>query len=118
MRVPTPQDFVKAAGAQTEAILALPGLLIQLTTQVRMLTETLTGLNTLVAHVDQVLTDVEPGLRKLGQVLENPAIETIPDTLREINDNILPTLLKLKTLLDSSARFPGASLITGRRASP
>jgi hydroxymethylpyrimidine/phosphomethylpyrimidine kinase len=112
---------MKVASAQTEAVLAIPGLLIQLTTQVRLLTEALHAVNRVVAHVDEMLTDIEPGLKKLGQVLENPVIETIPDTIRDIQENVVPVMLKLRdtsnrlsALAESGARLPGASLITGR----
>ena len=123
-RIPTPADVVKAAQAQTEAMLALPGLLIQLTNQVRSLTEALATLQRLAGRVEQVMDEIEPGIKRLGRALDSPVVDQIPDTIRQIQENALPVIKQLRetqariaAIADSTGRLanlPGASLFRGR----
>ncbi len=124
-RLPTPTDVFKAAQAQTEAVLALPGLLIMLTQQVRALTESLAALQRLAIRVDSIVDDLEPGLHRLAVALDNPAVDGIPETFRQISENALPMIRQLRdtqariaTIADSTQRltsFPTALLAARRR---
>lgn len=127
-RLPTPTDVLKAAQAQTEAVLALPGLLVALTAQVRSLTESLATVQRLATRAEGLLDDLEPGLRRVAQVLDDPVVEEIPETLREIQANVLPVVRSLRetqgkitAIADSTGRLaslPGAALFGVRRPKP
>ena len=113
-RIPTPTDLMKAAQAQTEALLQLPTLLIQLTQQVRSLTDGLAALSNLAVRVDTVMDELEPGLLRLARALDNPAIDALPETIRQIQENALPVI---KQLRDTQARIAAIADSTGRLAS-
>lgn len=112
-RIPTPADLVKAAQAQTEALLQLPTLLIQLTQQVRSLTDGLAALSNLAVRVDHVMDELEPGLLRLARALDNPVIDAVPETIRQIQENALPVI---KQLRDTQARIAAIADSTGRLA--
>ncbi|HVU75058.1 MAG TPA: hypothetical protein VHE83_18985 [Mycobacteriales bacterium] len=113
-RIPSPGDVVKAAQAQTEALLQLPSLLIQLTQQVRYLTDGLAALSNLAVRVDNVMDELEPGLKRLARALDNPAIDAVPETIRQIQENALPVI---KQLRDTQSRIAAIAESTGRLAS-
>jgi hypothetical protein len=113
-RIPTPADVMKAAQAQTEALLQLPSLLIMLTQQVRYLTDGLAALSNLVVRVDNVMDELEPGLKRVARALDNPAIDAVPETIRKIQENALPVI---KQLRDTQARIAAIADSTGRLAS-
>ena len=105
---------MKAAQAQTEALRDLPALLIQLTQQVRSLTDGLAALSNLAVRVDTVMDELEPGLLRLARALDNPAIDAVPETIRQIQENALPVI---KQLRDTQARIAAIADSTGRLAS-
>ena len=94
-------------------------------------------LDGLVEELEEPVRALAPGLRRLAVVLDDPVIETIPDTLRAVTDEVLPIVQGLRetqqkvafiagstdrimTFVDeTSTRFgslPGASLLGRRRA--
>ena len=128
-RIPTPQDVVRAAAAQTEALLALPGIVVSLTQQVRALTESLAAAQRMAVRAEKLLDEVEPGIRRVAKALDDPIIDEIPETLREIQSSVLPALrsfrdtqTKITAIADSTTRLaglPGAALFgLGRRPTP
>ena len=127
-RIPSPQDVIKAATAQAEALLALPGLLISLTSQVRALADSLAAVQRMAVRAEKLLDEVEPGIKRVARAIDDPIIDEIPDTLREIQTSVLPALKsfrdtqsKITAIADSTTRLaglPGAALFGLRRPGP
>ncbi len=125
VRIPTPTDVLKLGRAQAEAVLALPGLLVSLTQQVRLLTESLSAVQRMAIRAEALLDELEPGIRRVAAVLDDPVVDEIPATLREIQGNVLPVVRQLRdtqariaTIADATARLssiPGAALFGARR---
>jgi len=125
---PSAQDLLKGAQAQAEAVLALPGLLVTLTQQVRNLTEAMATVQRLAVRAEGLLDELEPGVRRVAKVLDDPIIDEIPVTLREIQANVLPvvkqlrdTQTKVAAIAESTSRLaslPGAALFGPRRQRP
>ncbi len=138
---------------QTEAIAALPGAISSLTGAVRSLQEvvvssrdTLLALNRMVLRVDSLLTELEPplralapGMQRIAAVLDDPIMDVIPGTLRQIQADVLPVLRtladthervafiagsteRIMTFVDETSRtiagLPGAALLGRRRSAP
>ncbi len=128
VRIPTPGDVVKLGVAQAEAVLALPGLLVSLTQQVRLLTESLSAVQRMAIRAEALLDDLEPGIRRVAAVLDDPVVDEIPETLREIQANVLPVVRQLRdtqariaTIADATTRLtsiPGAAALFGARRRP
>ena len=137
---------------QTEALAALPGAVSALTGAVRGLQEvvvssrdTLLALNRMVLRVDALLTELEPplralapGMQRMAVVLDDPVMDIVPATLRQIQTDVLPVLRtladthervafiagsteRIMAFVDETSRtiagLPGAALL-GRRKSP
>lgn len=121
---PSAQDLLKGAQAQAEAVLALPGLLVSLTNQVRALTEAMATMQRLAARAEGLLDELEPGVRRVAKVLDDPIIDEIPDSLREMQANLMPVMKQLRdtqakvaAIADSTSRLaslPGAALFGAR----
>ncbi len=131
--------------AQADALAALPGTVASLTSAVRGLADTVSRTNTMlgrldgiVAELEQPLKDLAPGLTKLAVILDDPVIEDLPDTMRQVTADILPVLRtladthervafiagqteRIMTFVDETSRtlahLPGAALL-GRRTKP
>ena len=131
--------------AQADALAALPGTVASLTAAVRGLADTVSRTNTMlgrldgiVAELEQPLKDLAPGLTKLAVILDDPVIEDLPDTMRQVTADILPVLRtladthervafiagqteRIMTFVDETSRtlahLPGAALL-GRRTRP
>jgi hypothetical protein len=93
---------------QTEALAALPGAVTALTGAVRGLADTVQTLNRMVARVDGIVTELEeplkalgPGMTRLAALLDDPVVEEIPATLKQVQADILPVL---RTLADTHER--------------
>jgi ABC-type transporter Mla subunit MlaD len=124
-RLPTPGTVVRAAQAQTEALIALPGLLVALTGQIRGLTEAIATLQRVTARIDGITNDIEPGLRRLGRALDNPVVDDIPQTIKDFQDNVMPiarqlheTQSRIATIAEATSKLsslPGAALFGLRR---
>ena len=137
--------------AQAEALAALPGAIHSLGSAVRSLAETATEAREAVARVNRVAAQVEgvlgelheplrelaPGLRTLATVLRDPVVATVPETLAQVQRDILPVLRaladtnervaviagsteRLMAFVDDTGRtlagLPGAALLARRRA--
>ena len=137
--------------AQTEALAALPGAVQSLSAAVKNLAdatagakETVATMNRLATRMDGIITELEeplkglaPGMRTLAVILEDPVFATVPETLAQVQRDILPVLRtladtnervafiagsteRLMTFVDDTGRtlagLPGAALLGRRRA--
>ncbi len=129
--------------AQTEALTALPQTVASLTQAVRGLAETVQRMNAMLVRVDGIVTELEeplkalaPGMQRLAVVLDDPMVDEIPETLKQVQADILPVLRtladthervaviagsteRLMSFVDDTSRtlagLPGAALLAGRR---
>jgi hypothetical protein len=71
-------------------------------------------------EVEQPVRDLAPGLRRVGAVLDDPAISDLPDTVRRIREELLPLVGTLRGGADVLDRFAGARTLLGglRRPEP
>ncbi|MCW2724519.1 MAG: uncharacterized protein JWN35_1440 [Frankiales bacterium] len=139
--------------AQTEALAALPGTVTALTNAVRGLADTVssareaivtvnrlaTRLDGLVEELEEPLRALAPGMTRLAAVLDDPVVEELPATIRQIQADILPVLRtladthervaviagsteRIMTFVDETSRtlagLPGAALLGRRRTTP
>ena len=130
--------------AETEALIALPGVVTALTQAVRGLADTVTRMNAMLVRVDGIVTELEeplkalaPGMQRMAAVLDDPMIEEIPETLKQVQADILPVLRtladthervaviagsteRLMSFVDETSRtiagLPGAALLGRRKA--
>ncbi len=93
----------------------------------------------LVEELEQPLTTLAPGLRRLAAVLDDPVVSDLPDTLRAVQDDLLPVVRtladthervafiagsteRIMTFVDETSRtlsgLPGAGLLGRRRPPP
>ena len=136
--------------AQAEALAALPETVRSLASAVTGLVEaagqareTVATLSRLAERAERVVDELEepllalkPGLVRLGKVLDDPVVDQLPDTLRQIQADVLPVLRTLSdtqqrvafiagqterimAFVDETSRtlagFPGAGLLGRRR---
>jgi ABC-type transporter Mla subunit MlaD len=127
--LPSPFQLARIARDQAEAMAALPGALLSLTRAVSRLDGTLREAREAVARlqrfgdrleglldeVEQPIRDLAPGLRRVGEVLDDPVVSEIPDTVRRIRDDVLPLVATLRGTSDMLDRFSGRSLLAARR---
>jgi len=124
---------VRLARQQAEAVAALPGALMSLTRAVGSLDVTIRDAQATVARlqrvgerlegildeVEQPVRELAPGLRRVGQVLDDPAVSDLPDTVRRVREDLLPLVASLRGGADVLDRFAGArSLLGGFRRLP
>jgi hypothetical protein len=124
---------VRLAREQAEAVVALPGALMSLTRAVGSLDVTIRDAQATVARlqrvgerlegvldeVEQPVKDLAPGLRRVGEVLDDPAVSDLPDTVRRVREDLLPLVASLRGGADVLDRFAGArSLLGGFRRLP
>ena len=120
-RIPGLSELVDVLQKQTEALAQLPRTLADLNGAVRELiaatrvaTETITSaqrtaerLETLVEELEEPVRALRPGLERVGRVLDDPAIETLPDTLRTVAYAVLPLVHGLRQATVRVASFTG-----------
>jgi ABC-type transporter Mla subunit MlaD len=150
-RIPGVDSLFALLQAQTEALSALPGTVSALAGAVRSLGDTVTAardtlstVQRLAERLDGIVSELEeparalaPGLRRLAVVLDDPVVEQLPDTLRQVQADVLPVLRtladthervafiagsteRIMTFVDETSRtiagIPGAALLGRRRA--
>ena len=138
--------------AQTEALAALPGAVQSLSAAVKNLAEVTSGardtvatLNRMITRVDGIVSELEeplkalaPGMTRMAKILDDPAIGSLPETLAQVQRDILPVLRSLAdthekvafiagsterivSFIDDTGRtiagIPGAALLGRRRPS-
>jgi ABC-type transporter Mla subunit MlaD len=109
-RIPGLSDLLSLLQTQTEALAQLPRTLSDLQGTVRELTEATTmaretiesaqriaeRLEGLVEELEEPVRALKPGLERVGRVLDDPAVDTVPDTLRRIHDDLMPLIAGLR----------------------
>jgi len=125
--IPSPERLGRLARAQAEAVVALPGALVSLTKAVRSLDATIREARDTVARlqrlgerlegvldeVEQPVKDLAPGLRRVGAVLDDPAVSDLPDTVRRVREDLLPLVSTLRGGADVLDRLSGARSLLG-----
>jgi ABC-type transporter Mla subunit MlaD len=108
-RIPGFSELLDLLRAQTEALAQLPRTLTDLTATIRQLTEATTAaretvasaqrtadrLEALVEELEEPVRALKPGLERVGRVLDDPVVDTVPDTLRRIHDDLMPLIAGL-----------------------
>lgn len=95
-------------------------------------------LDAMAEELEQPLHDLVPGLQRLAIVLDDPIVEELPETLRQVQADVLPVIRtlvdthervafiagsteRIMTFVDDTSRtlahLPGAALL-GRRRPP
>ena len=105
-RIPGFNDLLALLQAQTEALAQLPRTLTDLNSTVRQLTEATTKaretidsaqrtaerLERVVEELEEPVRALRPGLERLGRVLDDPAIDRVPETVAQISDDLMPLI--------------------------
>jgi ABC-type transporter Mla subunit MlaD len=109
-RIPGLSELLSILQTQTEALSQLPRTLSDLNATVRELTEATTmardtiasaqriaeRLEELVDELEEPVRLLRPGIERVGKVLDDPAVDTVPDTLRRINEDLMPFIHGLR----------------------
>ena len=109
-RIPGLGELLSLLQTQTEALAQLPRTLADLNGTVRELTaatimardtiasaqRTAEKLEELVEELEEPVRALRPGLERVGRVLDDPAVDTVPDTLRRIHDDLMPLIAGLR----------------------
>jgi ABC-type transporter Mla subunit MlaD len=109
-RIPGLSELLDLLRAQTEALAQLPRTLAELNGAVRELiaatrvaSETIASaqrtaerLEELVEELEEPVRALRPGLERVGRVLDDPVVDTVPDTLRRIHDDLMPLIAGLR----------------------
>jgi hypothetical protein len=107
--------------AHAEAAVALPTTLLSLTRAIGQLDQTVRETRESIATMQRVgsrlealLDEVEPGVRRLNEVLGDPVVAEIPGTIHRIRDEVLPVLSTLRATTERLEWMP----IFGSRRRP
>jgi ABC-type transporter Mla subunit MlaD len=109
-RIPGLSELLSILQTQTEALSQLPRTLSDLNGTVRELTVATTmardtiasaqriaeRLEDLVNELEEPVRALKPGIERVGKVLDDPAVDTVPDTLRRINEDLMPLIHGLR----------------------
>src|ERR1700742_3756790 len=123
--------------APARALVEVPRTLLDLNRSIlalidalAMARETLASASEAAARVERVAEELEepllplrPGIERLARVLDDDAVDTLPDTIRRINEDVLPLLSGLRDTQNKvnqvASIMPGAaSLLFARRGRP
>ena len=128
-RIPGLSELLSLLQTQTEALAQLPRTLADLNGTVRELTAATTmardtiasaqrtaeKLEELVEELEEPVRALRPGLERVGKVLDDPAIDTVPDTLRRIHDDLMPLIAGLR---QAQTRMGSVTGLLRRRGHP
>jgi ABC-type transporter Mla subunit MlaD len=128
-RIPGLSELLALLQTQTEALAQLPRTLSDLNGTVRELTAATTSaretiesaqriaerLEALVDELEEPVRALRPGLERVGKVLDDPAVDTVPDTLRRIHDDLLPLIHGLR---QAQTRVGSVTGMLRRRSRP
>ena len=109
-RIPGLTELMTLLQTQTEALAQLPRTLSDLNGTVRELTEATTKahatiasaqriaerLEELVDELEEPVRALKPGIERVGRVLDDPAVDTVPETLRRIQEDLVPLIHGLR----------------------
>ena len=129
---PLPSRVLRLVREQADAVAALPGALVSLTRAVSSLDGTIreardaigqlqrlgARLESILDEVEQPVKDLAPGLRRVGQVLDDPVVDELPDTVRRVREDLLPLVATLRGTTDALSGFTARSLLGGVRRRP
>jgi hypothetical protein len=131
--VPGLPKAVHLVRVQARALAGVPRTLIDLNRSalglieaINAARETLAAAAVVVERLDRISVQLEgpilalrPGLERLARILDDDVVDTIPEVLKTINDDVFPLLQGLR---DTQSRvnslatvLPGASLLFSRR---
>ena len=127
--IPGLGDVLTLLQEQTEALTQLPRTLTDLNQTIRELTaatalaretiesaqRTAERLETVMEELQQPVRDLKPGLERVGRVIDDPAVDTVPDTLRRIHDDLMPLIAGLR---QAQARVGSVTGVLRRRPRP
>jgi ABC-type transporter Mla subunit MlaD len=127
-RIPGLAELLNLLQTQTEALAQLPRTLSDLQGTVRELTEATTKardtiasaqrtaerLEDLVEELEEPVRALKPGLERVGRVLDDPAVDTVPETLRRIHDDLMPLIHGLRQAQSRVGSVTGMLLRRGR----
>jgi ABC-type transporter Mla subunit MlaD len=128
-RIPGLSDLLAQLQAQTEALAQLPRTMTDLNSAVRELisavgvaSETIASaqrtaerLEELVEELEEPVRALKPGLERVGKVLDDPVVDTVPETLRSIHDDLMPLIAGLR---QAQTRVGTVTGILRRRGRP
>ena len=120
-RIPGLSELLSLLQTQTEALAQLPRTLSDLNGTVRELTEATTmaretiasaqriaeRLEDLVEELEEPVRALKPGIERVGRVLDDPAVDTVPDTLRRIQEDLMPLIHGLRRRQDRVGSVTG-----------
>jgi ABC-type transporter Mla subunit MlaD len=109
-RIPGLSELLSILQAQTEALAQLPRTLSDLNGTVRELTAATTmaretvasaqrtaeRLEDLVNELEEPVRALRPGIERVGRVLDDPVVDTVPDMLRSIQEDLVPLIHGLR----------------------
>jgi ABC-type transporter Mla subunit MlaD len=128
-RIPGLSELLALLQAQTEALAQLPRTLADLNASVRSLTDATTKakdtidsaqrtaerLEALVGELEEPVRALRPGLERVGKVLDDPVVDTIPDTIRSVQEDLVPLVHSLR---QAQARMGTVTGLLRRRGRP
>jgi ABC-type transporter Mla subunit MlaD len=120
-RIPGLSELLSLLQTQTEALAQLPRTLSELNGTVRELTRATTmardtiasaqrtaeRLEDLVEELEEPVRALKPGLERVGRVLDDPVVDTVPDTLRSIQEDLVPLIHGLRVAQDRVGSVTG-----------
>lgn len=109
-RLPGLSDVIGLLQQQSEALAALPSTMVSLQRAVRSLSrsieqsrETIAAVHRLAVRMDRLMDELEepvralaPGMARLATVLDDPVMNDLPATLRQMQDDLLPVVRNLR----------------------
>ena len=109
-RIPGLSELLSILQTQTEALAQLlrtlsdlNGTVKELTAATIMARDTIASaqriaerLEDLVEELEEPVRALRPGIERVGKVLDDPAVDTVPDTLRRINEDLMPLIHGLR----------------------
>jgi ABC-type transporter Mla subunit MlaD len=109
-RIPGLTELLGLLQTQTEALSQLPRTLSDLNGTVRELTKATTMARDTIASAQRIAERLEglvdeleepvralgPGIERVGKVLDDPIVDTVPDTLRRIQEDLIPLIHGLR----------------------
>jgi ABC-type transporter Mla subunit MlaD len=135
--MPRISQLTTLISAPARALIGVPRTLLDLNRSIlalidalTMARETLASAAEAAARVERVAEELEepllalrPGIERLARVLDDDAVDTLPDTIRRINEDVLPLLSGLRDTQNKvnqvASIMPGAaSLLFARRGRP
>ena len=125
-KIPGLSELLAVLQAQTEALAQLPRTLTDLNSAVReLITATATAtaaissaqrtaerLEGLVGELEEPVRALKPGLERVGRVLDDPAVDAVPDIIRAIDEDLVPVLA---TIRQAQSRVLGVTGLLRRR---